>query len=345
MNIYWRVIVCVLLAGLVIAAAYSHFLWISPATYTIKLGEPGPHNQIRRLNNLSLDIVLEQDRNRVLSRQANGKIVAWDLRSGSPQTIAQTEGLYGYCRNRQFMLLSNNQKIVLLDLNQNIRHDVIDGTYHHAAWSNNCSVFALANADANQIELWRTEDLSRVAIVKTDGPVRNGLALSDDGTYLAAAEGTHSEKNGHDTNLEIFSISKGNIPARITLLGEFAMIFGMWKMVFLPQQQTLFVGTQNKGRSGLRNITANNGETVWRHDGFASSWVRALAVPQTGDWVVSGDESGLLRAWDVKSGKRQFQKRTGLVIQALSFSEDGKKLAVALWDSTIGIIDLQPDMN
>jgi len=345
MNIYWRVIGFVLLSGFAIAAAYSYFIWIPSAVYAIKLGIPGPHNHIHRLDNLPLDIDLEQSRNRVLSRQADGKIIAWDLKSGKYQTIARTEGLYGYCRNKQFLLLSNDRKIILFDLVRNIKRDVANGPYHHVAWNDDCSVFALANEDANQVELWRTEDLSRIAIIKTDGPVRNGLALSGDTKYLAAAEGTHSEKHGHDTNLEIFSISKGNISTRTALLGEYGTIFGMWKMIFVPQQQTLLVGTQIQGRSGLRNIAANNGEIAWRRDGFASYWVRALAASRTRDLLVSGDENGLLRAWDVKSGKQQFQKRTGLVIQALSFSEDGKKLAVALWDSTIGIIDIQPEMN
>ena len=345
MNIYWRVIGFVFLSGLAIAAAYSHFIWIPSAVYSIKLGVPGPHDQSRRLDNLPLDIDLEQKRNRVLSRQADGKIIAWDLKSGKPQTIAQTDGLYGYCRQKQLMLLSNDRKTVLFELAGNIRRDVANGPYHHVAWNDDCSVFALATEDTNQVELWRTEDLSQITIIKTDGPVRKGLALSGDAKYLAAAEGTYSEENGHDTNLEIFSISKMNISTRTALLGEFGTIFGMWKMVFVPQQQALLAGTQTQGRSGLRSIAANNGEIAWRRDGFASYWVRALAASPMGDLIVSGDENGLLRAWDVTFGKRQFQKRTGLVIQALSYSEDGKKLAVALWDSTIGIIDLQSEMD
>jgi WD40 repeat protein len=68
--------------------------------------------------------------------------------------------------------------------------------------------------------------------------------------------------------------------------------------------------------------------------------VRALAASPLRRMVVSGDEKGLLRGWDSKTGKRLFQRRAGLVIQSAFFSEDGKYLAIALWDSTIGILKL-----
>lgn len=342
---YGRFILFVIAAAIAVATVYWQFLWIAPAKYSATLGTPGPHNVKQMLDNLPLDISFEKKRGRILSHQAGGEIVSWDLKSGKPMTIAQTSGLYGYCPSRQQMMLSDGSKILLRDLAKRENRTIVSGRYRYIAWNKGCSVFVLSRSDANEIEVWRREPLSKIAVIPTAAPIRNGLALSDDGAYLAVAEGTHDDKDRHQTKIEIFSLKKtvkdGSPAERTALLEDSFAIFGMWKMVFVPQEQTLFLGSQIKASAGLRNVSPTTGDTLWGHDGFASYWVRAFAASKGGDMLITGDEKGMLRAWDAKSGSRIFQRRTGLVIQATAFSEDGKDVAIALWDSTIGIMNLK----
>ncbi len=86
---------------------------------------------------------------------------------------------------------------------------------------------------------------------------------------------------------------------------------------------------------------SQSGAVNWGQDGFASYWVRALAVSPDGSILVSGDEKGMLRVWNIQTGAKITERRTGLVIQSLAFSEDGTQLAVALWDSTVGIVGMR----
>ena len=111
-------------------------------------------------------------------------------------------------------------------------------------------------------------------------------------------------------------------------------------MAFSPQDQGLLLATQLNAKSGVRFIEPEMGRVRWKHAGFDSHRVRALAISPNGKLVATGDEKGLLRFWDSGSGNLLLERRTGLVIQSVAFSNDGTKLAVALWDSTIGLVTL-----
>ena len=79
---------------------------------------------------------------------------------------------------------------------------------------------------------------------------------------------------------------------------------------------------------------------IWKHRGFASYWVRALALSPDDQFLATGDEKGWLRVWKPETGEKLYEGTTGLVIQSLAFSDDGRRLAAALWDSTIRIVEV-----
>ena len=333
-------------AALLILAVAAGFYIYERATsgsavrYVTKLGAPGNHSPHGRLPELAMEIAFDQARGTVIARQEDGRVMAWDLATGRAQSIARTDSLFAYCRAERWLLVGESDRVALIDLESGDVRSLASGAYDYAAWSADCSRLALAADHLPTVVLWRTADLSRLSAVETLLPVRNGLAMSDDGAWVAAALGTYDDDQGHKTRLEIFQVSAEGFLTERGVFDDPETIVGMWRMTFAPGAPTLFLGSQVKAKSGLRSLAADGAAVNWGHDGFASYWVRGLAISPNGDFLASGDEKGLLRLWDARSGQKRFEGRTDLVIQSLAFSEDGARLAVALWDSTIGIVDV-----
>ncbi|MGI9463263.1 MAG: WD40 repeat domain-containing protein [Aestuariivirgaceae bacterium] len=323
------------------AIGYSLLGSNSKVEFAARLGSPGDHSETARLPELPMYIDFDQANGRIVSKQDNGDIVAWDIKSGARTELAKTRGLFAFCRDQQLLLLQEKEGVVLLDLKTGNRQLINEDAYHHAAWSKDCSAFAIANQDDSKVKRWLMADLSNHIVIPTGRPVRNGIAISHQGNFIAAAEGTYTEKDGHKTKLEVFKIDDKGGFSRRSPKEDGPTILGMWTMAFAPDSQTLVVGSQKNSKSGLRALTTDSVGERWRQTDFASYWVRAIAISPDGKFLASGDEKGWLRIWDAANGSKLNEVQTGLVIQAASFSDDGGQLAIALWDSTIGILDLQ----
>lgn len=333
--------VCLILVAVAAAGfGYLHVTRSADLRFMQVLGIPEVHSPHGRLPELAMEVLFDDAQGRVMSRQDNGDIRSWDLASGEARLIARTDGLFAYCPAKQLLIVGDAGGAVMRDLERDGSRPIAEGSYDHAAWTLDCLRFALADDEAETVEIWQAANLAKLGSIETLAPLRNGLALSLDGGFLATAEGTYGDGVGHDTALEIFTISGEGEVARSAAIDDPATILGMWKMVFVPGSESLIAGSQVGGKSGLRSFRPDGGAANWSQDGFASYWVRGLAVSPDGGVVASGDEKGFLRLWDARTGEKLFQGKTGLVIQSLSFSEDGKRLAVALWDSTIGILDV-----
>lgn len=309
--------------------------------YATILGTPGNHTPDARLPDLALQIEFDQANNRIISAQHNGEIIAWDISSGSRTELAKTTtGLFAYCRARQLLLVHEQEGIILHDLQDSKRQLVIEGVYHHAAWNRDCSTFTIANDAINKALLWRMSDLSHHIVLYTAEPARNGLAMSAKGDIVAVAGGTHDDIAGHKTQLDIFAFADNDKYSRSSPKDDGSSILGMWKMAFTPDGQSLIVPSQAKSQSGLRSLVADTAGQRWRKEGFPSYWIRAVATSPDSKQVATGDEKGWLRFWRTRNGAQVLERQTGQVIQSVSYSDDGVRLAVALWDSTIGIVDL-----
>ena len=57
--------------------------------------------------------------------------------------------------------------------------------------------------------------------------------------------------------------------------------------------------------------------------------------------VASGDEKGWLRLWRATNGEMIAERQAGQIIQDVAFSPDGARLALALWDGTIAILQVR----
>ncbi|MEM7212876.1 MAG: hypothetical protein AAF479_13455 [Pseudomonadota bacterium] len=296
------------------------------------LGTSGTQDRLERRPNLALHLVWTAQGDQLISRQEDGTVVSWDVASGEERAIARTQAVFAYCPAESRLLVNIDNDAVLLGLADGQFRKVSEGRHDHAAFSADCSALAIAREDEAGIRLRRGDTWTRV---ETAQPVRNSLMISPKGGFLAASGGTWSEEIGHRTALEIFDLNRSE---RTVSLDNSDEILGLWSMAFSANGDGLMLGSQVFGQSGLRHIESKSGEVRWGHDGFGADWVRALAVSPDGILLATGDERGMLRVWEVDSGVMVSEFSTGRVIQSLAFSADGRRLALGLWDGTIGIV-------
>jgi WD40 repeat protein len=304
------------------------------------LGKPGLQSPDARLPNLALRLEFDQPNGRIVALQEDGKIVAWNLGDGQPSPIGETSGLFAYCAGANRLLEHDGTDLKLKDLTSDEATVVDTNAYHHAVWNADCTRFAAASRDENELRIWQISDLATYELLHTPTPLRNGIAMSRDGRHIATAQGTYSDAAGHKTYLEIISRADGGGFTRLSPNVPAQTIMGLWQMAFTPDNANLVVGTQNDGKSGIRSFRIADGLTNWSNKDFESQWVRAIAISPDGRLVATGDEKGWLRLWSVSSGEKLAEHQTGLMIQSASFSNDSNQLAVALLDSTIALIDV-----
>lgn len=302
--------------------------------YERVLGSPGVQDTLERRLDLALHLSWTRDNAELISRQQDGNIVSWDVAVGSGRAIARTQAVYAFCPAEARLLVNMENDAVLLGLDDGGFQKISEGRHDHAAFSEDCSALAIAREDESRVRIWRGPE--QWADVATGQPVRNSLMLSLDGSYLAAAGGTYSDTKGHRTLLEVFDLTEGEGVQTVRIANQ-DEVLGLWSMAFSADGSGLMLGSQVFGQSGLRHIASETGEARWGRDGFGAYWIRALAVSPDGILLATGDERGMLRIWEVDSGVLVSEFSTGMVIQSLAFSTDGRRLALGLWDGTIGI--------
>ncbi len=325
---------------LVVVASYS-LLSARNTPFSAVLGSPVPHSSEVDTPQLAMDLAFSSDGRHVVAWQKNGKIVSWALDTGKIRRVGHSKAVFAYCSRNDLLLTAPSADMLAIQtLDGKLITQLEVGATEHAAWSADCSKFALAPKDKNRIELWDGRQIYQIGSAETSMPARNGIAVSADGTQVAAALGSHSATWSHRTKIETFSSANEGKLVRRSIFSAANSVLGMWKMVFSPVSSHLFVGSQIADKSGLRSFETNTGSEDWHQKGFEAYWVRALAVSPNGAHLISRDEKGNLRIWDSATGKALTSYNTGLVVQSVAFSPDGEKLAAALSDGTIGILRL-----
>ena len=303
----------------------------------------------RLLPDVARQMAFNRDGTQLIVKQMDGTVVMWDVQTRQNRivcTVPEKRWFTYAIGTNQLLVKTVDADIVILDLAASAEITLTKGDYESGSLSNNGALVVLSEGD-EEIEVWQitpsdaVETLEsgqtlprKLKTLKTTIPVRNGLTLSRDGQFIAAAEGSYREGEGHRTVVEVWNtVSKR--PMRIFDTGE---ILGVWNVLFSPDATLLAVDTQKNYQSGIRVWEIETGRKLLAKSGFEAYWTRALAFSPSGEYLASGDEAANLQVWDIAEGESVIWETYPTGIQSLAFSPNGDYLAVGLWDATIQVL-------
>ena len=306
--------------------------------FAFQLGERQQPRLDKLLPDVARQMIFNRDGAKLIAKGMGGTVVEWDIQSRQKREIGDIHAnrWFAYAIGTdQLLVRKADDSITLLSLENNRETLLTQGQYESGSLSADGTLAVLSKGD-NEVEVWQLAKQSRKAMktLLTDLPVRNGLTLSNDGQFIAAAEGSYRDGEGHRTVIEIWNTIAEH-PIRVFNTGE---ILGVWNVLFSPDATMLAVDTQKNAQSGIRVWEIGTGRKLLTKSGFEAYWTRALAFSPSGKYLVSGDEASHLRVWDIAKGESIIWETYPTGIQALAFSPSGEYLAVALWDATIQIL-------
>lgn len=317
--------------------------------FAFQLGEKQEPRLDRLLPDVARQMAFNKDGTGLIVKQMDGTVVMWDVQTRQNRIVCTVpeKRWFAYAVDAdQLLIRTADESIAVVHLASNAEITLTKGAYESGSLSANGTLAVLSEGD-EQIEMWQiefsdtVEALEREQVrpqkmktLKTAMPIRNGLTLSGDGQFIAAAEGSYREGEGHRTAIEIWS-AVAERPMHIFDTGE---ILGVWNVLFSADARLLAVDTQKNAQSGIRVWEIETGRQLLAKSGFEAYWTRALAFSPGGEYLASGDEAANLRVWDISEGESVIWETYPTGIQSLAFSLNGNYLAVALWDATIQIL-------
>ena len=302
------------------------------------VSQPPPGD--RMLPRVSRHIAFSLDNTKIISKLEDGRVVQWDLETREEKHITTTKDLFAYSPARNLLLVrKENDDVTLIALDTNQEIILTNGAFENGSLSANGAFVALSLGD-NEIELWDVDQQRLLKRLKAIEPVRNSLAISHDGRYVAAAEGTYRNGEGHRTKVEVWDIER-DTPADLIDTG---IILGVWNLHFSPDASMLAVDSQIQAKAGIRVWERSTRKQLVGLDNLEAYWARAVTFALDGKYIALGDESGVIRLWNIKEDKEVFSLKIDTGIESLTFSYDGKYMAVGLFDSTVQIWKLKSDL-
>lgn len=311
--------------------------------YAFQLGEKQNPRLDRLLPDVARYMAFNRDGTKLIAKGMGGIIVEWNIHSRQRREVGNIKAkrLFAYTAETNQLLIQKEDDVTIFNLGGSNETQITNGRYECGSLSADGNLVVLSKGD-KEFGFWQTtkESPKPLKTFQTTLPIRNGLALSNDGIFIAAAEGYYRDGEGHRTIVEIWDANNDRQPMRIFNTGE---ILGVWNLVFSDCGTMLAVDTQRNAKSGICVWNIKKGTQLLKKSGFEAYWTRALAFapkeqPPDIDYLASGDEKGYLRIWKIPGGESLIWETYPTGIQALAFSPNGKYLAVALWDTTIQIL-------
>ena len=295
----------------------------------------------RMLPRVARRLVFNWDNTKIISKLENGHVERWDLETRVEKYITTTKDLFAYSPTRNLLLVrKENDDVTLIALDTNQETILTNGGFENGSLSANGKFVVLSRGD-KEIDIWEVDQQRLVKRLKTVERVRNGLAISHDGQYVAAAEGTYRDGEGHRTKIEVWDI-KGDTPADLIDTG---IILGVWNVHFSPDASMLAVDSQIEAKAGMRVWERSTRKQLLKRDLPKAYWARTVTFALGGKCIALGDESGVIGLWNIRENKELFLMETVQTgIESLAFSHDGRYMAVGLFDSTVQIWELKSDL-
>ena len=305
-----------------------------------QLGEKQQPRLDRLLPDVAQYMAFNKDSTKLIAKGMGGTLVEWNIQSRQKREVGNIHAkrLFVYSAGTNQLLIQKEDAATILNLESGGETQITKGRYESGSLSADGTLAVLSKGD-KEFEFWQLADVSSKTF-QTTLPVRNGLTLSNNGKFIAAAEGTYRDGEGHRTIIEIWDAKTEKQPIRVFNTGE---ILGVWNLMFSDSGTMLAVDTQLNAKSGIRVWDVKTGAQLLNKSGFEAYWTRALAfAPNENsnpiEYLASGDEKGNLRIWKIPDGESTIWETYPTGIQALAVSPNGEYLAVALWDATIQIL-------
>lgn len=315
--------------------------------FAFQLGRKQEPRLDRLLPDVTRRMAFNKDSTKLITRGMGGSVVAWDIGNRQKREIGaiHAKRWFAYSTGVDRLLTRDaDDNIIILSIGSGDEVPLTNGQYESGSLSADGTLAVLSKGD-DEIEVWRLAgqdpeaarhegSAQKLRTLRTGFSVRNGLTLSDDGRFIAAAEGSYRDGEGHRTAIEVWNATD----ERPTYTFDTGEILGIWNVLFSPDATLLAVDTQKNAQSGICVWEIGTGRRRLAKGGFEAYWTRALAFSPTSDYLASGGEAGNLRVWDISEGESVIWETYPTGIQALAFSPNGEYLAVALWDTTIQIL-------
>lgn len=294
----------------------------------------------RMLPKVARRIVFSLDNTKIIVKLVDRYVEQWDLETRRKKYITTTQDLFAYSPSRNLLLVrKENGDVTLIALDTNQETVLTNGGFENGSLSANGKFVALSRGD-KEIEIWEVDQKRLLKRLKTVEQVRNGLVISYDGQYVAAAEGTYRDGKGHRTQIEVWDIKK-DTPADLIDTG---IILGVWNLHFSPDASMLAVDSQIEAKAGIRVWERSTRKQLLKRDSPKAYWTRAVTFALEGACIALGDESGIIGLWNIRENKELFLGQIDTGIESLAFSHDGRYMAVGLFDSTVQIWELKSDL-
>ena len=306
-----------------------------------QLGTPKKYSPYVEPPDRPLHLVFNGDASTLFTARGNGVIEEWELSSRSQSHVFETNMIFSYVEPLNSIITKNvlgNVEVLNLETQQPI--SITRDFYVHSAVDQSGKLLVLSIGEES-LEMWKLDKKTLFKKWDTHMPVRNGVAISYNGQYLAAAEGSYdSVDNFHHTAIQLWNLNEKESQLLFNGEGE-REAHGVWSLTFSPDASLLAADTQVHGKSGVTVWNVHNGERVFEVRGFDSYWVRALAFSPGGRHLAIGTELGELLIWSFDLQKKVWEARVeGQVIHSIAFSSDGQLVAAGLQDSTIQVWDI-----
>ena len=245
--------------------------------FAFQLGEKQPPRLDKLLPDVARQMVFNRDSTKLIAKGMGGTIVEWDIQTRQKREIGNThtKRWFAYAISTdQLLVRKADDNITIFSVRSGDEALLTSGQYESGSLSADGTLAVLSKGD-NEVEVWQLAKQNpktvkgeraaqKLRTLQTRFPVRNGLTLSENGRFIAAAEGSYRDGEGHRTIIEVWNTTDEN-PIQVFNTGE---ILGVWNVLFSPDATMLAVDTQKNAQSGIRVWEIGTGRKLLTKSGL-----------------------------------------------------------------------------